>query len=59
MALQLEHVGGVQVRIRGSFGAPAKGVSPGEVLAYVASGLAGALFGFHVTGPILARLFFG
>jgi hypothetical protein len=59
MALQLEHVGGVKVRMRDSVGAPEHGLSPGQLLAYVVSGLAGVLFGFHVTGPILARFFLG
>jgi hypothetical protein len=59
MALQLEHVGGIKVRMRGSFATPEDGVSAGQLLAYVVSGLAGALFGVHVTGPIVARLFFG
>jgi hypothetical protein len=59
MALQLEHVGGVKVRMRDSVGAPEHGLSPGQLLAYVVSGLAGVLFGFHVTGPILARFLFG
>lgn len=59
MALQLEHVGGVKVRMRRPFGTPEKGLSAGQLLAYVVSGLAGVLFGFHVNGPVLARLFFG
>jgi len=59
MALQLEHVGGVKVRMRGSFGTREQGLSAGQLLAYVVSALAGALFGFHVTGPILADLFLG
>lgn len=59
MALQMERVGGVKVRTRTSLAAPPKGLTAAQLLAYFVSGLAGSLFGFHVTGPILVRLFFG
>ena len=59
MALQIEHVGGVKVRVRASLAAPETGLSAGQLVAFVVTGLAGVLFGFHVTGPFVARLFLG
>ena len=59
MTLHLERVGGVKVRTASSLTAPDHGITAGQLVAYVVSGLAGLLFGVHVTGPWLAGLIFG
>ncbi|HEX5014872.1 MAG TPA: hypothetical protein VFV72_12020 [Candidatus Limnocylindrales bacterium] len=59
MAIQVERVGGVQIRMVGLLPTPAKGLTIGKLLAYAASALAGTLVGIHVTGPLVAGLLFG
>ena len=57
MAVQVQRVGGVQVRMRGPRPTPA--ITTDELVAYVVSGLVGILIGVQITGPLLVGLFLG
>ena len=59
MAVQLERVGGVKVRMRRSLPSTDGETKVSELLAYVVSVLVGLFLALNVTGPLVARWLLG